>query len=142
MKNLVKLLKGREGMKLYSPICGECELIAIIDQSDFPIRVINNKRNLYSFTSFGHYSSVDDAECLLFPSKEERTWDYIQVGRVKRGERYYLIYTRNGFEVTSYQDNRDEIDDTLFASGNYFFTREEAVEFAKKVKRIFLERKK
>ena len=142
MKNLVKLLKGREGMKLYSPICGECELVNINSQSDFPIQVRNSRQILYSFTSFGHYSSVDDAECLLFPSKEERTWEDFQVGRVKKETWYYLVDTRNGFEVISYQDNRDQIDEDLFNSGNYFLTREEAVEFAKKVKRIFLERKK
>lgn len=142
MKNLVKLLKGREGMKLYSPICGECELIDIIDQSDFPIQVRNNKQILYSFTSLGQYSSVDDAECLLFPSKEERTWEDFQVDRVKRGKYYYLIDTRNDFEIVKHIDVRDEIDDELFALGNYFFTREEAVEFAKKVKSLFLERKK
>ena len=51
MKNLVKLLKGREGMKLYSPICGECELVNINSQSDFPIQVRNSRQILYSFTS-------------------------------------------------------------------------------------------
>lgn len=142
MKNLVKLLKGREGMKLYSPICGECELVNINSQSDFPIQVRNSRQILYSFTSLGQYSSVDDAECLLFPSKEERTWEDFQVGRVKKGEWYYLVDTRNNFEIVYYLDARDEMDDALFASGNYFFTREEAVEFAKKVKSLFLERKK
>ncbi len=142
MKNLVELLKGREGMKLYSPICGECELISVIDQSDFPIRVINNKRVLYSFTSIGHYSSVDDAECLLFPSKEERSWKDFCFERVRKGDWYYAIDTRNDFSIINYKDVRDQIDQDLFESGNYFLTKKEAVEFAKKVKRIFLERKK
>ena len=142
MKNLVELLKGREGMKLYSPICGECELIRVDTQSDFPIRVTKNGEIMYAFTFLGQYSPQEDAECLLFPSKEERSWENFQVGRVKKGEWYYLVDTRNGVEVFSYQDNRDEIDDVLFASGNYFFTKEEAEKFAKKVKRIFLERKK
>lgn len=142
MKNLVELLEGREGMKLYSPICGECELINVNDQSDFPIQVRNNKQILYSFTSFGHYSSVDDAECLLFPSKEERTWENFQISRAKIGEQYYFIDTRNDFSVRFLIEDRDPLDDKFYKSGNYFLIRKEAEEFVKKVRNLFLERKK
>ena len=141
MKNLVEILKGREGMKLYSPLCGECRLVSINNQSDFPINVVNNKGIQYSFTFFGQYSSsADDAECLLFPSKEERTWENYQSGRVARGEMYYVIDTRNDFNIRTYQDDRDPIDQKLFETGNYFLTRKEAEEFTKKIKRMFLEK--
>ena len=77
MINIAQLLKDApKGMKLYSPLFGEVKFVKIERQSDFPIVVTDCKGNGKSFTEYGVYF-VDhpDAECLLFPSKDCRTWE-------------------------------------------------------------------
>ena len=75
MKNIAEILRNfPKGTKLYSPVIGECEFIKI--DEDERIRVIDNKNYISFFNKFGRWlSSYDDAECLLFPSKENRDWD-------------------------------------------------------------------
>lgn len=77
MINIAKLLKDApKGMKLYSPLLGEVEFAEVMDTDYVPIRVmcgIIGER----FDKFGRYKGNEypDAECLLFPSKEVRTWE-------------------------------------------------------------------
>ena len=72
--NIAEMLKDcPKGMKLYSPLCGECELHVIIGG----IIHVNTKSNkLVSFYSNGRY--MQDGECVLFPSKENRNWSTFQ----------------------------------------------------------------
>ena len=71
--NLVELLKNCPvGIKLYSRICGDCFLRAV-DLNKNCIIVTNNNNNyvhLYNGAFF-----CEDGECLLFPSREELTWE-------------------------------------------------------------------
>ena len=72
--NLVEILRGCEGIKLYSPIVGTVELIAIVKKAEYPILTkIENFINL-SFTDDGRYLDVPNGDCVLFPSKENRNW--------------------------------------------------------------------
>lgn len=74
--NLVEILKDApKGTKLWSPICGECKLINITS-GVYPIGVSTEKNNSQTFTfmSNGWYADYPNAECLLFPSKENRDW--------------------------------------------------------------------
>ena len=77
MINIAKLLKDApRGMKLYSPLLGEVEFAEVMDTDYVPIRVmcgIIGER----FDKYGRYKGNEypDAECLLFPSKEVRTWE-------------------------------------------------------------------
>ena len=77
MINIAKLLKDApRGMKLYSPLLGEVEFAEVMDTDYAPIRVmcgIIGER----FDKYGRYKGNEypDAECLLFPSKEVRTWE-------------------------------------------------------------------
>ena len=77
MINIAKLLKGcPKGTKLYSPLFGEVEFAEVMDTDYVPIRVmcgIIGER----FDEFGRYKGNEypNAECLLFPSKEVRTWE-------------------------------------------------------------------
>lgn len=77
MTNIEKLLKDcPRGTKLYSPLFGEVEFVKIDKQSGYPIDVTDCKGNSKSFTEFGvYFADHPDAECLLFPSKEVRTWE-------------------------------------------------------------------
>lgn len=75
--NLVEILKNVPiGTKLYSPICGECELICTNNGDIYPITVKDKYENTSSFTFDGKYHTFNkDGECLLFPSKENRDWN-------------------------------------------------------------------
>ena len=90
--NLAKILEGcPRGTKLYSPIFGEVTFSEITDDAWLPISTINAAGYYSTFTKRGYYyDNFEDegAECLLFPSKEqrdwskfERFWDKPKVGR-------------------------------------------------------------
>ena len=87
--NLVEILKDcPKGTKLYSPALGECALEKVIDNSDYPIKVtykiINNDTRFDYFTKYGYLLiNKPDAECMLFPSKEQRDWNKWQRPFVK-----------------------------------------------------------
>lgn len=71
-----KLKKCPKGTKLYSPIYGELELVEVKDEQNFSIYCITKKRELDAFTRDGRiYSDYPDAECVLFPSKDQRDWN-------------------------------------------------------------------
>lgn len=76
--DLIKILKGKEGTQLYSPLCGEV-IFKFIDKSReyFPISCfsLETHQNIY-FTREGHYfKEFKDAECILFPSRTNRNWE-------------------------------------------------------------------
>lgn len=77
MINIAKLLKDApKGMKLYSPLLGEVEFAEVMDTGYMPIRVMKRGYGL-RFDKYGRYmgNEYPDAECVLFPSKEVRTWE-------------------------------------------------------------------
>lgn len=75
--NLVEILKDCPiGTKLYSPLCGECKLDTVTCKS---ILVESITFKTLHFNEDGtYYEGYDDAECLLFPSKENRDWSKLQ----------------------------------------------------------------
>lgn len=73
MINIAQLLKDApKDLKLYSPICGHCKLSCIL--YDDGIRVIAHDVS-FRFDKYGRFCSADDAECLLFPGEDCRTWE-------------------------------------------------------------------
>lgn len=73
--NLVEILKDcPAGTKLYSPVLGEVDFAKISDDdTSFPIRVLV-KYGMYTFSSQGRFCNIEQGECLLFPSREQRDW--------------------------------------------------------------------
>ena len=74
--DLTKILKNcPKGFKLYSPLVGEVEFERILDDRAYPIITSYNERTL-AFTNKGFYydDAGAEAECLLFPSAEQRDW--------------------------------------------------------------------
>lgn len=76
--DLIKILKGKEGTQLYSPLCGKV-IFKFIDKSReyFPISCLSleTHQNIY-FTREGHYfKEFKGAECILFPSRTNRNWE-------------------------------------------------------------------
>lgn len=86
--NIADILRDcPEGMKLYSPIFGNLELQYIQDEdTDFP--VVAKYRDGYgnaAFSPYGRFIDYDEAECLLFPSRDMRDWSKF----FKRGDLVY-----------------------------------------------------
>lgn len=73
--NIAEILRDcPKGMKLYSPMCGECELVEIDEDPKYPITVYTTNGTPFYFTADGRNLDNPDAECLLFPSKDQRDW--------------------------------------------------------------------
>ena len=88
--DLTKILKGKEGIELYSPLIGECKLDSVNGSGFYPIKVEDADGEYQCFTKNGFYITGRgkiNPECHLFPSKEERNWDNF----VKRGEFYFSL---------------------------------------------------
>lgn len=69
------LRKCPKGTKLYSPVFGEVELAKVDDDEDYPITCITENGVYRIFTSDGMiFCDYSDAECMLFPSKDQRDW--------------------------------------------------------------------
>lgn len=76
--NLCEILKDcPKGTRLYSTTLGTVEFEEVYHPNIdvFPIKVkISHNGGFASFTSDGKVSSIIDAECCLFPSKDNRDW--------------------------------------------------------------------
>ena len=74
LKNILK--DCPKGFELYSPLYGKIIFYGIAENSwKFPIDCTDYKGSFISFTKEGcHYNTYSDAECVLFPSKDQRDW--------------------------------------------------------------------
>lgn len=96
MFNIAEILKDMpKGTKLYSPLCGECELVSV--SSDFNKKSITVKETTHTGTqySFWHDGRFFKAgECMLLPGKPMNNWTKITW---KKGD---VLVSNNGkFEV-------------------------------------------
>lgn len=100
MKNIFEFLKDApKGLKLYSPLCGECEyghMEEVLDGYDIYVTTLEDDYT-YCFNQDGIY--VDGGECLLFPSKEHRTWDNWQEVLFQVGDVVTSTETENTFII-------------------------------------------
>ena len=74
--DLTKILKDcPAGTKLYSTIYGNVKFVRVNIYSPYPI-IIENEGVVFSVTRRGMHiiDYEDNAECTLFPSKEQRDW--------------------------------------------------------------------
>lgn len=74
--NIAEILKNcPKGTKLYSPIFGEVTLDYVNDELDYSIHCLASDGCNTSFMSDGrYYGEYPDAECVLFPSRDQRDW--------------------------------------------------------------------
>ena len=84
--DLTKILKDcPKGFELYSPICGSCEFYGIDGFFKHLVCVTHKDGSFYMFTKEGYlYDGYDDAECLLFPSKDQRDWSKFTTPWIKK----------------------------------------------------------
>ena len=74
--DLTKILKDcPKGFKLYTPLIGEVEFIKV-REGTLHVLTLHSSGIYLSFTKEGTYFNFNnmDAECLLFPSAEQRDW--------------------------------------------------------------------
>lgn len=91
--NLVEILKDApKGTKLWSPLCGECELVAVEENYSYPISCKTSDGKDINFTHLGKYYSIfKNGECVLFPSKENRDWSTF---KVSEGHKHFVPFQR------------------------------------------------
>ena len=77
MINIAEKLKGcPQGTKLYSPLFGEVEFVRI-EIGSIIVKVLDNgiPYSNVTFTAEGKLYNIEQSECLLFPSKDNRDWN-------------------------------------------------------------------
>ena len=76
--DLTKILKDCPNrFKLYTPLMGEVVFIKVSECTlPLPVMTLHSSGIYLSFTKEGYYFNFNnkDAECLLFPSKDQRDW--------------------------------------------------------------------
>ena len=78
--NIAEILKDcPSGTKLYSPLFGEVEFKQILHLNDEFIIVHRHGYSDCRFYSDGRYWKYKDAECLLFPSRDNRDWSTFKI---------------------------------------------------------------
>ena len=82
--NLGKILKYcPKGTKLYSPALGEVDFTAINNYDrTYPI-IVKTKDGTFCFTKQGKLYDIEQSECLLFPSKDQRDWSKFNIKKPK-----------------------------------------------------------
>lgn len=126
--NIAEILRDMpEGTKLYSPLLGEVKFKEVVYDNTFPIKVLSKapKSNLGSFTENGlYYDDIEDAEVMLFPSREIRDWSKF----FKRGD---VVYNPNSGMLAIFDgwvgDDYTEFNTTINRIKNGDFWGEEEV---------------
>lgn len=124
--NIAEILRDMpEGTKLYSPLLGEVEFKGVVSDNTFPIKVLSKapESNFGSFTENGlYYDDIEDAEVMLFPSREIRDWSKF----FKRGD---VVYNPNSGMLAIFEGwvNNDytEFNTTLNYYNDHTFGEEE-----------------
>ena len=72
--DLTKILKDcPKGTKLYTPIWGEVTFRKILNGMIYAFSIETCNGNI-CLTKEGCYVNTDDAECIIFPSRDQRDW--------------------------------------------------------------------
>ena len=72
--DLTKILKDcPKGWKFYTPVWGEVSFDCIYDNGIYVISIAT-ERDYKVLTKEGCYLNREDAECIFFPSKDQRDW--------------------------------------------------------------------
>lgn len=105
MINIAEILKDApQGLKLYSLVHGEVTLNEIILNNEYPVRTICSIGSPSTFTKHGKFIKdlEEDAECVLYPSKEHKSWDNWQEVLFQIGDIVTNNITHRSFIITNY----------------------------------------
>ena len=128
--NIAEILRDMpKGTKLYSPLFGKCEYIAVVgDKRPINIRTSNTTDMQYeALTEYGcYFSDFEDTDTVLFPSAKMRDWSkFFKRGDIvynPRSQMYAVFecwtnddYTEFNTTINHYKDNtfgKEEVCDT------------------------------
>lgn len=83
--DLTEILKDcPKGTKFYTSIFGEVEFDSIDDDKIYPIIIRLSENNTESLTADGKMYEDLDGECILFPSREQRSWSEFTAPWIKK----------------------------------------------------------
>ena len=117
MINLVSILKHcPKGTKLYSPIFGEVTLYSVNNRIiDVIATNYSDETTHIEFSRLGRLTlGYSNAECVLFPSKDQRDWSKFQIP-AKRGDIMMFIDKSAVFMIDT---KKDTYTDTIAYAGN------------------------
>ena len=102
--DLTKILKDcPKGWKFWSPIFGEIEFYSISENYNYPI-ILSCKKGKIWFSKEGFFDIENEgAECLLFPSKDQRDWSKFSAPWYKKEK--FDPKTLNPFDKVLVRDN-------------------------------------
>ena len=85
--DLTKILKDcPDGWEFFTPICGEVKFSFIKEFLEYPIIMCFEKGRI-TFSKEGFYfTECEGAECLIFPSKEQRDWSKFEAPWYNKGK--------------------------------------------------------
>lgn len=96
-----KLKHCKKGTKLYSPLFGEVEFENVDDKIEIIVHTDEEEIYKVSFEKDGKYYMIyKDAECLLFPSKDNRNWNDFQV--LEEGHRVMVSDNGENWSLRKY----------------------------------------
>ena len=108
--DLTKILKDCPNrFKLYTPLMGEVVFIKVSKCTlPLPVMTLHSSGIYLSFTKEGYYFNFNnkDAECLLFPSKDQRDWDKFTAPWYKKEK--FDPTTLNPFDKVLVRDDFNE----------------------------------
>ena len=140
--DLVGILRNvPRGTKLYSPVCGECELNQIIlPDSELPLiecRTFGDHSTLVHFSSDGKYCGYENGECMLFPSKNDRYWLHFHIETHKTFKPYQKVLVKEHLKdcesyvwVTAEYSHYDEDTKRHYCSGACSFADDEILPYS------------
>lgn len=101
-----KLKHCKKGTKLYSPLFGEVEFENVDNKIEIIVHTDEGEIYKVSFEKDGKYYIIyKDAECLLFPSKDNRDWNSFRV--LEEGHRVMVSDNANSWSLRLYvTDNK------------------------------------
>ena len=119
--DLTKILKDcPKGTKFYTSVWGEASFERILERGFYTIGIDTLSGYKY-LTKEGRYINADDAECILFPSKDQRDWSKFTAPWYKKGK--FDPKTLNAFDrvlVRNYKTTKWRCEHfSHFDGGNY-----------------------
>ena len=105
--NIAEILRHcSKGTKLYSTVFGEVTLDKVDIHDMYPIVVCRFNHLKTSFDKEGHYlEDYPGAECVLFPSKEQRDWEKFRIP-FKAGDIAMTVDGETPFIFKEYIENK------------------------------------
>ena len=83
--DLTKILKNcPKGTKFYTSVFGEVEFDSIDYDKIYPINIRSSENKIEFLTADGKLYEFFDGECILFPSREQRSWSEFTAPWIKK----------------------------------------------------------